>query len=93
MAKTNLFHIQEPVLLANGFTKEIFNNVFSDIIVYSKKIGDVIIDINYTYEIDDEQRKLTEAFVELGINGAWCCIPVTKLSDLLNLILILSGNE
>jgi len=103
MAKTNLFHVQDNILLANGFTKQVIddkdgcNDVVNTLrlVLFTKRINDSLsIEINYGYSTDDEKNyKLQSTSVELRIDDEFSVIPISRLSDLLNLILILKGDE
>ena len=103
MAKTNLFHVQETILLANGFTKEVIddkNGQYDEINTirfeyFTNRISrNVKLEVNYTYKTEDEkQYKLYQSGVELHVGDEWCSIPINNLRDLLALILILKGNE
>jgi len=103
MAKTNLFHVQETVLRANGFIKEVLNDKkYPDDKIntlrfeyYTRQIKDDLnIEISYFYLTDDgKQFRLESSTVDLWVNGENCQIPIKRLSDLLNLILILKGDE
>ncbi len=103
MAKTNLFHVQESILLANGFTKEVIDdkNGPNDeintlrLIYFTKRFKEAFkIEVNYTYLTEDEkQYKLYSSAVEMHIDDEYCTLPIKSLSDLLTFLRILSGDE
>ena len=101
MAKTNLFHVQETILTQNGFKKQVIDekNSHTDTIntmriqEFTKEITpELSVEINYTYLTEDEkQYKLYSSSVILKVHDSYTGIPVKKLSDLLMLIVILTG--
>lgn len=103
MAKTKLFHVQETILKANGFTKEVIDDKDGPLDAvgslrleyFTKRINEELtVEVNYSYLTKDEKNyTLYSSSVEIHIDDEWCVIPVSKLSDLLNLIRILHGDE
>lgn len=102
MGTSSIFHVQENVLIQNGFVKsvtddkddasDIFNLRFTD---FLKKIGeDIIIAVRYNYTTKDEKVfELHSSAVELRVDEGYTAIPINRLNDLLTLILILEGDE
>lgn len=103
MTKSSIFHVQENILIQNGFVKSVTDDKdspkdtintlrFTD---FTKKIGeDLLIVVSYNYTTKDEKvYELHSSAVELNVNDGFTAIPINKLSDLLTLILILEGNE
>jgi hypothetical protein len=97
MGKTNIFHIQESILFANGFIRDEdldFQDENLKHEFFTKEINDSLkIEITYTYQLVDGNQKLVYTTVELDICDNRSLIPITKLSSLLTLILILKGND
>ena len=97
------FHVQENVLLAMGFKKEITDdkNSPSDeintlrLIEYTKRINsEVSVEITYLLTtVDEKNYTFVSSVIELHLDNEFCTVPVHQLSDLNNLILILTGNE
>lgn len=99
----NIFHVQDSILLANGFIKEVFDDKDGEhdlintlrFIHFTKRINDeIVLEVIYTYTTEDaKQYKLHSSVVQLNVDDSYFDLPILKLSSLLNLILILKGND
>ena len=92
-----LFHIQESILFANGFTRDEdldFQDENLKHEFFTKEINDSLkIEITYTYELVGDNKRLVCTTIELDINDNRSLLPISTLRYLLLLITILKGND